>query len=226
MDITQLSDAELIQRCLANNDQSAFAILVDRYRTDIYRIIYHFLKNSEDTLDAMQEVFIKAYSSLSLLQDRTKFKPWLIKIAVNQAVDYYRKRNLLNLVPETNNDQTNSKPELSSDTWKNNPRKISEIKEINQQISEAVSQLSKQQRMVFILRYFEEMQISEIAIAVSCSEGTVKSNLHHATKHIRKLLGKPDTKGVPQYVNLHPNPAAVARIPVWGIIADQLAEIQ
>ncbi|MFB3896207.1 MAG: RNA polymerase sigma factor [bacterium] len=226
MDITQLSDAELIQKCLANNDQSAFAILVDRYRTDIYRIIYHFLKNSEDTLDAMQEVFIKAYSSLSLLQDRTKFKPWLIKIAVNQAVDYYRKRNLLNLEPNTDNNQDTSKVESTKDTWKNNPRKISEIKEINQQISEAVSQLSKHQRIVFILRYFEEMQISEIAVALSCSEGTVKSNLHHATKHLRTLLGNPEKKGVQRYVNLHSNPTTAVRIPVWGIIADQLAEIQ
>lgn len=226
MDIIQLSDSELIQRCLANNDQSAFATLIDRYRTDIYRIIYHFLKNPEDTLDAMQEVFIKAYSSLSLLQDKTKFKPWLIKIAVNQAVDYYRKRNLLNLEPNPDHNQDNPEAEPTNDTWKNNPRKISEIKEINRQISEAVSHLSKQQRIVFILRYFEEMQISEIAAALSCSEGTVKSNLHHAIQHLRKLLSKPDKKGVQRYVNLHSNSTTVARIPVWGIIADQLAEIQ
>jgi RNA polymerase sigma-70 factor, ECF subfamily len=224
MDLIQLSDAELIQRCLSNDDHSAFAILVDRYRNDVYRMIYHFLKNTEDTLDAMQEVFIKTYSSLSQLQDQTRFKPWLIKIAVNQAVDYYRKRAAHYLILDSDKED-GLKNEPISERWKSNPRRISEVKEINQQITEAVSQLSKQQRLVFILRYFEEMQIAEIAAAVSCSEGTVKSNLHHAMNHLRKLLRKTNQEEEPKNVCLRSNPAAVARIPVWGIIAEQITEI-
>jgi RNA polymerase sigma-70 factor (ECF subfamily) len=223
MDLTHLSDAELIHRCQTEDDHSAFSSLVDRYRNDIYRIIYHFLKNSEDTLDAMQEVFIKAYSSLPRLHDKAKLKPWLIKIAVNQAVDYYRKRATQYPVLDLDNED-GLKSEPVSSTWKTNPRKLFEIKEINQQISNAVAQLSKQQRVVFILRYFEEMQISEIAESLDCSEGTVKSNLFHALNKMRKELYKLQ-KGEPNYARMSSVPNPVSGIPVWGIIAEQIAEI-
>ncbi|MDI6783394.1 MAG: sigma-70 family RNA polymerase sigma factor [bacterium] len=226
MELTQLSDPELVQQCLARQNQSAYTILVNRYRNDIYRVVYHFLKNSEDTLDAMQEVYIKVYSSLPQLQDKSKFKPWLIKIAVNQAIDSYRQRHAMNLIIDTKEKKEQEKPDLPATKWKDNPRKITEIKDINHQISEAVSRLPKQQRIVFILRYFEEMQITEIAETVSCSEGTVKANLHHAVRSLRKMLGKPEGKGVQENGYVLSDTANVPRIPVWGIIAEQLAEIQ
>lgn len=226
MEITLLSDTELVHRCLSKQDQNAFCILVNRYRNDIYRIVYHFLKNSDDSFDAMQEIFIKAYSSLPQLLDKAKFKPWLVKIAVNQALDSYRQRNAEPIVAELN-DGTEHETDYSVCSWKNNPRKISEIKEINQRISEAVLNLSKRQQMAFILRYFNEMQISEIAETLSCSEGTVKANLHHALNHLRKELVKSaEKKGDREYVRVLSDKAMVPRIPVWGIIAEQIAEIQ
>ena len=229
-DLTQLSDTELIQQSLIERNRPepthpAFGTLVDRYRNDIYRIIYHFLHDPDGTMDILQEVFIKAFQSLPTLQDKTRFKPWLIRIAARTAIDQYRKS--VNANKNIEESDTTGTVVYSDIKWKNNPRKVSEIRELNQRISEAVLQLPKQQRIMFIFRYFEDMSIAEIAENLSCSEGTVKANLHHGLLKVRNRLRKNEpgiereTKGA-VYARMLSNKTMVSRIPLWGIVAEQI----
>ncbi|MCX7919303.1 MAG: sigma-70 family RNA polymerase sigma factor [bacterium] len=221
--LSHLSDTELITRCQTRHDHLAFSELVNRYRNEIYRIVYYYVRNAEDALDVMQEAFIKAYISLATLDDTSRFRVWLIRIAVNQAIDNYRKwsKQTANNCNQ-NADETGG---LRTHNLSRNPRNQMETKELNQQITYAISKLPKQQQLVFILRFIYEMPISEIAESVSCSEGSVKSNVFHALRKMRKELAKLQKGELPYApMSLVSNPGS--GIPVWGIDAEQIAEVQ
>jgi len=86
-----ISDQDLIQKIKSGNDH-AFRLLVEKYRTDLFRTIYAVLRDQKEAEDATQEVFIKIYTSLPQYEDQG-FKTWITRIAVNHAIDMKRKRD-------------------------------------------------------------------------------------------------------------------------------------
>lgn len=87
----EISDQILIQKIISGNDH-AFRLLVEKYRTDLFRTIYAVLRDQKDAEDATQEVFIKIYHSLPGYQNQG-LKTWMTRIAVNHAIDLKRKRD-------------------------------------------------------------------------------------------------------------------------------------
>jgi RNA polymerase sigma factor (sigma-70 family) len=86
-----ISDQILIQKILSGNDH-AFRLLVEKYRNDLFRVIYAVLRDQKEAEDAAQEVFIKIYISLPKYENQG-FKTWITRIAVNHAIDVKRKRD-------------------------------------------------------------------------------------------------------------------------------------
>lgn len=87
----EISDQVLIRKILSGNDH-AFRLLVEKYRTDLFRVVYAVLRDQKDAEDATQEVFIKIYHSLPKYENQG-FKTWITRIAVNHAIDMKRKRD-------------------------------------------------------------------------------------------------------------------------------------
>lgn len=173
----------LVER-FQSGDISAFDEIVDRYHRRIYSLAYHFTYNCEDAYDISQEVFMKVFRSLGSLRNGSAFDTWLRRITVNTCIDYLRQRPNEEMIDDSSlldHGQTTSR----HGDLPNAPVEAGELRNI---ISRAVDQLPRRQKRVFILRHYQGLSLKEVARTLKCPLGTVKANLFHATRRLRKLL--------------------------------------
>ncbi len=183
-----LSDEDLVERTLGG-DEHAFSELYDRYRHPVYATAYRIIQNAEEAQDATQEIFIKLYRSLPVwIREKAKFSTWLYRLAANHAIDCWRARR--------RRSETQVLGESGDEEWREyslgeairSPYSEVEGREQVDEIRRRVDYLPELQKKVFVLRYFQEMRLEEIAVVENCSLGTVKTSLFRATQTIRKAL--------------------------------------
>ncbi len=174
---------------LCEGDETALAPLVERYKRMVYRLAVQITKNHADADDVMQETFIKVYRSIHTFRRDAAFETWLYRITVNEALNFVKRRErrrecTLETTVETEYEATaRHHAQLAND-----PHTQAEKSELRQYVTEAVNSLSLKHRTVVILHEFEGLTHAEIASILNCSEGTVRSRLHHARKKLRTLL--------------------------------------
>lgn len=173
-------DSCLVERCL-QGDRSAFASIVEKYKKQIYSVIYSMTRNHADADDLSQDSFVKAYENLHRFNLGTNFRSWLYRIAVNLCIDHLRHKKKF---PE---DCIDDQPERTSDQ-NLNPHNNVESSELMENIMMAVNSLPADQRTVVILREMQGLELEEIAEAMKCSESTVRWRLHYARKKLQKKL--------------------------------------
>jgi len=179
-DIRARADEALVAQAMAG-DTVAFEELVRRYRNEVYALSYHFVKNREEAWDISQEVFIKAFRSLSSFRGDAGFKTWLMRITANHCKDTFKKRRL----------QTVTLDGEDSPDWareEDNPGQQAHAGELGAAIDKAVAALPPKHRMAFVLREYEDLSYQEMAGVMQCSMGTVMSRLHHARKKLQQAL--------------------------------------
>lgn len=181
--ISRIECAMLVER-FQNGEISAFDEIVDRYRRYVYRLAYQFSHNCEDAYDISQEVFIKVLKSLGNLRNGSVFNTWLRRITLNTCIDYLRQRPDEQVL----DDLSYLNYKHIAGNYSDSPDGPVEAGELGNVIFRAVGQLPKQQRKAFILRYYEDLSIKEIAKTLNRSQGAVKAHLFHATRRLRKLL--------------------------------------
>jgi RNA polymerase sigma-70 factor, ECF subfamily len=184
-----LSDEKLVQNVL-KGDESAFSQLYERYRPRIYSTAYRFVQNAEEARDATQEIFIKLYRSLQNWDSsKSEFSIWLYRIAVNHATDCWRSRSRRAESPLDVNmvDPILLKQALGGSI--RSPLREMENKERVALVQRCIDVLPDLQKKVFILRYFQQLKLVEIAEIENINLGTIKTSLYRATKTIRKSLG-------------------------------------
>ncbi|HVU10377.1 MAG TPA: RNA polymerase sigma factor [Phototrophicaceae bacterium] len=169
---------DLIDRC-RSGEQDAFAALFERYKNLVYRIAYLTLNNQADAEDALQEVFIRVYSSLANFDPaKGAFTTWLYRITMYHCLNR-RRADRLEVEPLDENVL-----EISDDTLP--------IGQIDLDgILPAIDHLSEKQRAVLVLRYYADLPYAEIAEVLGIPLGTVKSRLDLALKTLRAALEKP-----------------------------------
>ena len=173
-------DSCLVERCL-QGDRPAFAVIVERYKKQIYSITYSMTRNHADADDLSQETFIKAYENLRRFNLGTNFRSWICRIAVNLCIDHLRRRK------RTPEDCSDDQLELLPDQ-NLNPHNNLESSELMENIMAAVDSLPADQKTVVILREMQGLGLKEIAEVMKCSESTVRWRLHYARKKLRKKL--------------------------------------
>jgi RNA polymerase sigma-70 factor (ECF subfamily) len=178
------SDRELMGR-LAAGDRDALAPLMERHSRRVYRIALAYLRRPDDALDVVQETFVKAYRSAARWDPASEVAPWLTRIAVNQAIDTYRRRRRrLELeAPLPDGDRW-----VAVDSREASPERRLRGREAAERISGALLTLPETQRAVFVMRHYDEMSLQEIAQALDLRLGTVKSSLHRAVHRLRDRL--------------------------------------
>ena len=192
----QDSDAVLVQRTVAG-DQRAYGLLVLKYQRRIQRLIGRMVRDVDLVEDISQETFIRAYRALHQFRGDAQFYTWLYRIAVNTA-----KKFLL----EMKNDPTVSEGFLANDdddetSWKKNepiaddgPESILAAKEIAAVVNAAMDDLPADLRQAVVLREIEGLSYEEIAAAMNCPVGTVRSRIFRAREaisaRVRPLLDK------------------------------------
>ena len=183
-----LSDEELVERTLGG-EEDAFSQIYDRYRRPVYSTSYRIIQNSEEALDATQEVFIKLFRSLgSWDPNKSKFSTWLYRMAANHAIDrwrLHRRRGESPLEDESAAQHIEGDP--LRDAFRS-PYDEVERRESVEEIRRCVESLPELQKKVFILRYFRDMKLEEISEAEECSLGTVKTSLFRATQAVRRRV--------------------------------------
>ncbi len=183
-----VSDGELIER-FNNENNEAFEELIIRYQHKVYNTTFRMLGNHEDALDMAQETFIRVYKSLASFKKNSSFSTWLFCITTNICRDELRKRQRKLKTLSISGGEENNKIILEDDE-ENNPEKISMSEELSTTIQEKVNQLPTEQKIVFVLREFQELSYLEIATILDISMGTVKSRLSRARQTLRRDLNE------------------------------------
>lgn len=178
-------DAHLVQRAQAG-DTAAFDELVVKYSRRLYGLVYHMTSHSEDTHDLLQDVFAKAYRSLKRFQGKSTFYTWLYSIAVNMTLNFIKKRKRRAGVSYDDVDTgIQADPAFIDITHGSNPRKQSNIHEIQKKLNKAIQRLSNDHRTVVILFDIQGVPHAEIAEILKISVGTVRSRLFYAHQQLR-----------------------------------------
>jgi RNA polymerase sigma-70 factor (ECF subfamily) len=180
-------ETELISRC-QQGDPDALKEIFDQYHKKVYRVAYGVVRQREEALDIVQEVFIKLYHSIKNFKGKSKFYTYLYRMAMNTAIDHARKmgRSPFSRLEEMEGFQP-------SEGVEKRPDSILLHKELEERVKVALEKLPTDQRMALIFREVEGLSYQEMAEAMGCSIGTVMSRLHYARKRIQELL-KNDTK--------------------------------
>ena len=175
-----LSDSELVEMLREpRTRREGFAVLVKQYSEKLYWKVRRIVFSHEDANDVLQNVFIKVWSNLQNFQGKSSLSTWLYRIAVNESLDFLRKQKLADKVSTDEDDSVASR--LMSDEYFDGD-------EVQTRLQEAVARLPEVQRMVFSLKYFEEMKYSEISQILNTSEGALKASYHLAVKKITEYL--------------------------------------
>jgi RNA polymerase sigma-70 factor (ECF subfamily) len=170
---------------LAAGDRQALGPLMERHQRRLYRIAYAYLRDPDDALDAVQETFVKVFMGASRWDGSSDAGPWMSRIAVNQAIDRYRRRKLRRAtytpLEEGDHDQRIAATAPS-------PERAAVGKDLGERIAAALRGLPEKQRAVFVLRHYEDMSLEDIAQTLDLRLVTVKSTLHRAIQGLRERL--------------------------------------
>ncbi len=181
-------DFRLVERSRAG-DPTAFDALVIKYSPKLYGLIYHMTSNKEDTSDLLQDVFAKAYRALDKFRGQSAFYTWLYSIATNMTLNFLKKRGrrqTLSLDDIDNNLERNAS--YLEATTSSDPLRETNLRELQVRLNEAMQKLSVDHRTVVTLFDIQGLPHSEIARIMQVSEGTVRSRLHYAHRHLQSFL--------------------------------------
>jgi RNA polymerase sigma-70 factor, ECF subfamily len=180
-------DEELVAR-VQRGDKSAYDILVLRYQHRIVQLVNRYVKDHSEAQDVAQEAFIKAYRALGSFRGESAFYTWLYRIAINTAKNYLVSRSRRNTdyqIDVQDAEAIENAPQLQGlDT----PERFLLGEEIVETIQAAIENLPEEMRVAITLRELEGMSYEEIAEAMDCPVGTVRSRIFRAREAIDNKL--------------------------------------
>jgi RNA polymerase sigma-70 factor, ECF subfamily len=183
-------DLDLVQAS-KNGDVGAFEQLVKRYDRKLFRIAHSVTHNREDSQDAVQEAFLKAYQHLAEFRGDSQFSTWLIRITLNQSLMHLRKQRKtreLSLDEDFATDEDVIPREVID--WAPNPEELYSASELRNILISAIEELRPILRVAFVLQDLEGLSTDQAAEALNLSQSAVKSRLWRARLQLRELLNK------------------------------------
>ncbi|MEO6281771.1 MAG: RNA polymerase sigma factor [Dyadobacter sp.] len=192
MEKVQVSDSELVTLYIRGNEK-AFEKLVQRHKSRIYTTIYLIVKDQYVAEDLLQDTFIKSVDTIKggRYNDEGKFLPWIIRIAHNLAIDYFRRdKRYPNVVFEDGSSVFNT-----LDFAEDSVESIQIRQETHEQLREMIQRLPDVQKQVLIMRHYEDMSFQEIADATGVSINTALGRMRYALINLRKQFNQ----RAPQY---------------------------
>jgi RNA polymerase sigma-70 factor (ECF subfamily) len=178
--MNKTSDEELIKALKTQGKDLAFKLIVNSYKESLYWHIRKILIDHDDADDVLQNTFIKAWKGLDDFRGDSKIFTWLYRIATNESISFLnsKKRRFLLPLHDIKNEML---AKLESDVYFDGD-------EEQKKLQKAILQLPDKQRIVFNMKYFDDMKFSEISEILSTSEGALKASYHYAVKKIEEFL--------------------------------------
>ncbi len=184
------SDAMLVERTVAG-DQKAFELLVIKYQRRIQRLIGRMVRDVDLVEDIAQETFIRAYRALAQFRGEAQFYTWLYRIAVNTAKKALMELKRNPTVSENSfksDDDDETSPLENELTSSETPEAVLAGKEIAEMVNAAMEALPEELRQAITLREIEGLSYEEIADAMNCPIGTVRSRIFRAREAISERI--------------------------------------
>lgn len=195
------SDQVLVERVQAG-DKKAFDLLVSKYHQRVIRLISRLVRDPAEVEDIAQEAFIKAYRSIGQFRGDSAFYTWLYRIAVNSAKNALMASNrrpipMSDLMKSDENEEGEAWPVESAIDFQT-PEALLASRQVAQTVDAAIQSLAEELRTAIMLREIEGLTYEEIAEAMNCPIGTVRSRIFRAretiAKQLRPLLDTPENK--------------------------------
>ena len=175
------SEEQLLEKLRDPRTQrQGFAILVSEYSERLYWQIRKMVLSHEDTNDILQDVFIKAWINIDNFRGESKLTTWLYRIAINESITFLNKKRNQNNISVDDEDSFLLNT-LEGDEYFDGD-------EAQKLLQQAILTLPEKQRLVFQMKYFDEMKYEEMSDILGTSVGALKASYHHAVKKIEKFL--------------------------------------
>ena len=184
---SRVEDSEVIRSALKGDDR-AYKKLMYKYHDAIFNFILRMIRDRQQVEDLTQEAFIKAFSSLKNFNDEFAFSTWLYKIAMNNSIDYIRKRKLqlYSIDKPIESKDSDYTFELPDESYEADKEVISDQR--TKVLNEAIERLPEKYKRVIHLRHVEEQSYEEIAKMLKLPIGTVKAHIFRARELLNKYL--------------------------------------
>jgi len=179
------SDEEVVKRVL-DGETALYELLMRRHNQRLYRVARAILRDDAEAEDVMQDAYVRAYQNLASFEGRAKFVTWLTRIAVHEALTRSRRRLRFQALDPA--DESNGEIMQSPASSGRSPEEQAYDRELAAVLEKAVSSLSEDHRLVFMLRDVEGMTTEETAHCLNLTEENVKVRLHRARAGLRKRL--------------------------------------
>jgi RNA polymerase sigma-70 factor (ECF subfamily) len=177
-----LADEELVRLTLRGNKQ-AYERLVRRYQKLVYNVAFQITRTHETAADLTQETFLRAYRGLSSFDQSANFKPWLLRIATNAALNSVRDQKEHLSLDSVLEEQPDMEP-----VSKSNIELEVELRLSQHMLFDALATLPVRHRSAFLLRYQHDLSLAEIAYVLKESESSIKALLFRIREKLRKQL--------------------------------------
>ena len=164
--------------------RDAFAEVIAHYTSPLYWQIRRLVVDHEDTNDVLQNTFIKAWTSIDNFRGDAKLSTWLYRIALNESLTFISRKRAQQHVPLDADDSFLTE-RLEADPWFDGD-------DAQVKLQRAIAMLPEKQRLVFTMRYFDEMKYDDISEVLGTSVGALKASYHHALKKIEAYLTDED----------------------------------
>ncbi len=185
MHLNTISDQKLVKQYVQGNE-ACLEMLISRHKDRIFTTIYLIVKDTYIAEDLFQETFIKIINNLKKKKynEEGKFLPWASRIARNLAIDYFRKKQRMPMVTDSNGDDVFRKLKISTE----NQEQFIIRSEKESQVRRIIDQLPDEQRQVLILRHYGDLSFKEIAELTDVSINTALGRMRYALNNMRKMM--------------------------------------
>lgn len=177
---------EIIIEELRNSEtcQKAFSKVIKHYSEQLYWQIRRMVINHDNANDILQETFIKAWININHFRGEAKLSTWLHKIAINESITFLNKERskYASSIDDEDSFLINS---IEADEWFDGD-------DLRKELQKAINKLPEKQRLVFNMRYFDEMKYEDISEILGTSVGALKASYHHAVKKIEDFFSELD----------------------------------
>lgn len=183
-----LGDESTLVSLLKQGQEDAFRVLVRRYETRVFSIAYGITLDREESLDIVQEVFLKVYQNIHGFREESRLSTWLHRITVNLCLNWkkrWKRRFRWHHQPLERDESGN---DLKSGTEAHYPDALYEKKEFEKIFWDRLNELPEKTRAVFVLKEVEGLSYDEIAKTLGVRTGTVSSRLFYARKRLKQSL--------------------------------------
>ena len=177
-----MTDKEIIDLYKEGQQERAFREIVDSYSERLYWHVRRFLCSHEDTDDLLQDIFVKICSALPSFRGDSQLYTWLYRIATNETLNFLNKQKVRSAL-QFESLSSKLEEKIDEDPWFNGDS-------MQRLLMKAIQKLPEKQRLVFTMRWFEDLSYEDISEILGTSVGALKASYHFATEKIKTFLEK------------------------------------